>query len=207
MIRFQNTGTAPAINIFIYDTLDSNVDPSTVFPGACSHPFDYFEIIGNVLKWSFLGINLIDSVANEAASHGFVKFSVSQKNGNLLGTYIINNAGIVFDFNAPVITNDVIVLIDSVTSIVELSENFSIKYFPNPVKDELFLILPENINPVKCEVADMSGKIVYSIDAVNTNINNGTLKFSLKHLSAGTYNLTVTEKKSGKKGSGLIIKQ
>lgn len=206
MIRFQNTGTAPAINIFIYDTLDSNVDPSTVFPGACSHPFDYFEIIGNVLKWSFLGINLTDSVTNEAASHGFVKFSVSQKNGNLLGTNIINNAGIVFDFNAPVITNDVVVLIDSLTSIVELTEKFSYRYFPNPVKDELYLVLPENINLVRCDIVGMSGKVVYSIDAGNTG-NNNTLKLTLKHLSAGTYNLSVTDRNSGKKVSELIIKQ
>lgn len=207
IIHFQNTGTAPAVNIFIYDTLDSHVNPSTVLHGACSHPYTYFEIIGNVIKWSFIGINLPDSVNNEPASNGFIKFSVEQNAGNALGINIINNAGIVFDFNEPVMTNDVVVLVDLLTYIVELSENFSIKYFPNPVKDELFLVFPENINPVKCEVTDMSGKIVYSIDAGNTGINNMTLKLTLKNLSAGTYNLTVTDKNSGKKISALVVKQ
>ncbi|MCB0596178.1 MAG: T9SS type A sorting domain-containing protein, partial [Phaeodactylibacter sp.] len=50
-------------------------------------------------------IMLPDSNVNEAASHGFVKFLISQRPGNPLGTRIENSAAIYFDFNAPVITN------------------------------------------------------------------------------------------------------
>lgn len=203
IIHFQNTGNAPAVNIFVYDTLDSKVNPSTVFPGACSHPYDYFEVIGNVIKWSFLDINLPDSNANEAASNGFVKFSVSQNAGNLPGTVINNDAGIVFDFNIPIMTNNVAVLIDTLTSVVELTEKFLLKYYPNPVKDELFLLLPENINSVRCEITDMNGKFIYSMNAENTN----TVKLSLKYLAAGTYNLSVSDISSGKKASVLVVKQ
>jgi uncharacterized repeat protein (TIGR01451 family) len=207
IIHFQNTGTAPAVNIFIYDTLDSHVNPSTVLPGACSYPYTYFEIIGNVLKWSFWGINLPDSVNNEAESHGFIKFSVSQNPGNALGISIKNNAGIVFDFNEAVITNDAVVVIDSTTSIVELTENFSFSYFPNPVVDDLFLMFSDNIHSVKCEITDMTGKMVYSMDAENAASNQGTLKLSLKHLSAGTYNLTVIDLQTEKQASVLVIKK
>lgn len=203
IIHFQNTGTAPAVNIFIYDTLNSYVNLSTVFPGASSHPYDYFEVIGNVIKWSFLGINLPDSNFNEAASNGFVKFSVSQNAGNIPGTVINNDAGIVFDFNVPVMTNNVTVLIDILTSVIELTETLSIKYYPNPVKDDLFLILPENINSVRCEITDMAGRFLYSMNTENTN----AVKLSLKHLATGTYKLTVIEKESGKRASVLIVKQ
>ena len=48
---------------------------------------------------------LPDSNVNEPASHGFVKFTVSQQPGNPMGTVINNQAAIYFDFNDPIFTN------------------------------------------------------------------------------------------------------
>lgn len=106
MIRFQNTGTAPAINVEIRDTLPVQwLDPASVRPGAGSHPYEW-DMQGNgVVVFRFPGINLPDSSAGWAASQGFVKFTVSQKKDVAIGTKIGNRAAIYFDFNAPVITN------------------------------------------------------------------------------------------------------
>ena len=105
LIRFQNTGTDTAFNIVIQDTLSSFFDPETVRPGAASHDVD-FELLGNgVIRFSFDNIMLPDSNVNEAASHGFVKFLVSQKANNPPGTLLENQAAIYFDFNEPVFTN------------------------------------------------------------------------------------------------------
>lgn len=104
-IRFQNTGTAPAINIVVQDTLPLTLDPSTVQPGASSHPYS-FELLGNgVLRFTFTDIMLPDSNASEPDSHGFVNFTVAQASSNTNGTLINNQAAIYFDFNAPVFTN------------------------------------------------------------------------------------------------------
>lgn len=104
-IRFQNTGTAPAINVVILDTLPAALNPASVLPGASSHAYD-FELLGNgVVKFTFPDIMLPDSNANEAASHGFVNFTVSQFVDNADGTVISNQAAIYFDFNEPIFTN------------------------------------------------------------------------------------------------------
>lgn len=106
MIRFQNTGTAPAINVEIRDTIPVQwLDPTSLRPGASSHPYDW-DIEGNgVVVFRFQNINLPDSNADWAASQGFAKFRVAQRKDIPIGTVIENKAHIYFDFNAPVVTN------------------------------------------------------------------------------------------------------
>jgi uncharacterized repeat protein (TIGR01451 family) len=105
LIRFQNTGTDTAFTVIIQDTLSAFLNVETVLPGTASHAYD-FELLGNgVVQFTFENIMLPDSNVNEAASHGFVKFRVSQKTGNPAGTLLENQAAIYFDFNEPVITN------------------------------------------------------------------------------------------------------
>lgn len=106
MIRFQNTGTDTAFTVVVTDTLSPLLDPASVVPGASSHTYD-FDLLGNgVLQFTFEDIMLPDSNVNEAASHGFVQFKVSQASSTQAGDLIFNKADIVFDFNDPVITNE-----------------------------------------------------------------------------------------------------
>ncbi|HFA47811.1 MAG TPA: T9SS type A sorting domain-containing protein [Bacteroidetes bacterium] len=107
LIRFQNTGTDTAFKVVVVDTLSPFLDPSTIRPGAGSHPFT-FKLSGQgVAVFTFDNILLPDSTTNEAASHGFVKFHIAQKPGNEIGTLIENTAFIYFDFNGAVQTNTV----------------------------------------------------------------------------------------------------
>ncbi|MDI6804396.1 MAG: M20/M25/M40 family metallo-hydrolase [Bacteroidota bacterium] len=106
-VRFQNTGTDTAFNIVIRDTLDANLDISTVVPGGSSHPYT-FGIDGNRLSFSFYNIQLPDSNVNEPGSHGFVKFTVEPLASIPPSTCIENRAGIYFDFNPVVLTNSVV---------------------------------------------------------------------------------------------------
>ncbi|MCK6623047.1 MAG: choice-of-anchor D domain-containing protein [Calditrichaceae bacterium] len=104
-IRFQNVGTDTAFNIVVRDLLDEDLDLSTVRIGASSHPFTFGIVDPRELVWTFTDIRLPDSTTNEAASHGFVKFTVKPKASAAAGAIIQNSAAIYFDFNAPVITN------------------------------------------------------------------------------------------------------
>ncbi|MEK7257535.1 MAG: cohesin domain-containing protein, partial [Bacteroidota bacterium] len=105
MIRFQNTGTDTAFNIVVADTLSPFFDPASVLPGVSSHSYQ-FELLGeNILRFTFKDILLPDSNVNEAGSHGFVKFRISQRADVPIGTTIFGSAAIYFDFNEPVITN------------------------------------------------------------------------------------------------------
>lgn len=103
LIRFQNTGTAPAHDIVLRDTLSANLDPGSIRVGAGSHPFT--SLGEGVLVFRFDDIFLPDSSANEPASHGFVSFRIAQQPNLPLGSDIYNSAAIYFDFNPPVITN------------------------------------------------------------------------------------------------------
>lgn len=109
LIRFQNIGTAPAINVFVEDELDESLDLSTLEIGLSSHPvsFAFGQDTGSKLTWTFNNIMLPDSTSDEPNSHGFVKYKIKPKQGLAKGTVIRNKASIIFDFNSPVITNEV----------------------------------------------------------------------------------------------------
>jgi len=107
-VQFQNTGNASAIDVYILDTLDVDLNLNTVRVIGNSHSVITEVLQGNVLKFRFDNINLADSTSNEAASHGYVIFEVLPNTGLSNGTTITNNVGIYFDFNPPIYTNTVL---------------------------------------------------------------------------------------------------
>ncbi len=139
-IRFQNTGTDTAFTVTIRDTLSSWLDPLSVRPQTASHPYTWdYTAEGSVLKFTFNDILLPDSFVNEPASNGFVEFRISQKTDVPLGTVIRNDAAIYFDFNPPVITNEVFHTVgrEFITVSVDapLPGMPDLKVFPNPFRD------------------------------------------------------------------------
>jgi uncharacterized repeat protein (TIGR01451 family) len=107
LIRFQNTGTDTAFNIFIRDTMDLNLDMSTLTVEDASHNWTMSVSGQSSVQWTFPNILLVDSVANEPLSHGYISYSIKRKPGLPIGTQIDNTAHIYFDFNSPVVTNTV----------------------------------------------------------------------------------------------------
>lgn len=137
LIQFRNTGTSTVQQVIIRDTLSSALDPSTVYPGAASHAYD-FEVYGNgIVQFTLPNVNL---APGSSASEGFVKFRVSQKpNLEECGTVIFNSAAIYFDFNAPVITNETFHTVCKDYLIVKTKEihfpGADLKVYPNPMDD------------------------------------------------------------------------
>jgi hypothetical protein len=102
LIHFNYTGADTAKQVIVRDTLDSDLDPATVYPGASSHPYA-FQVYGSgIVEFTLPNANLI---AGSSAAEGFVNFHVSQKPNLPCGTVILNSAAIYYDFNAPEITN------------------------------------------------------------------------------------------------------
>lgn len=106
-VMFQNTGTDTAFSVLIRDTLDATLDVETIRPGIASHPYSLAFEGNNVLLFHFEDIMLPDSNRNEPASHGYVTFSIHRDPTIAIGTEIKNRAAIYFDYNAPIITNEV----------------------------------------------------------------------------------------------------
>jgi sugar lactone lactonase YvrE len=106
-IRFQNTGTDDAYRVEVVDTLAADLDLRTLRLATASHPFR-LAVSGHgrpVLTFTFDNINLPPAARNEAASNGFVQFSIQPKAGLAARTLIENHADIYFDYNPPVRTN------------------------------------------------------------------------------------------------------
>ena len=180
LIRFQNTGNDTAYNVKIRDMIPAELNPTSIIPGAASHNYNWLVLNGELII-DFLMINLPDSFSNEANSHGFVKFRIQQQTGNLPGTVITNQAGIYFDANPPVITNQTFNTIPLATGIsAQAQDNM---FMPNPVKDQLQLVLPfETIGNTSIQIVDMLGKNIQT-----QSFNNKVESIDCSALSKGIY--------------------
>ncbi len=181
VIRFQNTGTASAINVVITDTLPVELDMATFEQGVASHPFDIRFKADRVVEWSFENINLPDSGANEAASHGLVSFRIRPQLPLLAGTVIENTANIYFDFNPPVITEPSVLVAEVSTEVAEGPDPFPLLW-PNPAEGALFLSM---------DVGSLQAFMI--LDPVGRVVKRGTLRpggtsvIDISGLSAGGY--------------------
>lgn len=198
-IRFQNTGTASAINVFILDTIDSNLDMNTLEFTGSSHAVVPQILNGGIVKFQFDNINLPDSNSNEAGSHGFVSYKISPKTTVVNGAVIENTAGIYFDFNQPVITNTTFHTIDQFLAVNEnVSDANSISVYPNPASKQFTISSKDIIE--KVEMFDVSGQLVMKLNADENKIT-----FNSTSLSAGTYFIKTTTANSISHSRVIIV--
>lgn len=121
MIFFENvdSATADAEDIVIVDTLDQNLDWTTLIIGNMSHPQSCsasFDTENGIITWTCDSIMLPPDTL-PPNGEGWVSFSVRPKNSLSSGTQIKNRASIKFDYNpwlyAPMDSNYVINTIDA----------------------------------------------------------------------------------------------
>ena len=202
LIRFQNTGTDTAFTVMIRDTISPLFDLSTLRTGASSHPYQFSLSGQGIAQFFFQNIMLPDSNVNEAASHGFVKFTISPKTGLPDNTQLENQAGIYFDFNEPVITNRTLHTIGEnyleVTQVVDLQEGVTLQVFPNPASTEATFRLNAAATEGDVLWYDMQGRLIKS-QAFSGNV----FKVDMSNLPTGQYHFLVRSS-SGNLSSGKI---
>ena len=179
-IRFQNTGTDTAFQVMLTDTLSARLDVSSIQMISASHSHDLW-VENGVAKWNFINILLPDSNTNELQSHGFVKFRIKPLAGLTVGDSIPNTANIYFDYNAPVITNTIVVNVLNPLQVQELKET-EMQIFPNPVQESIRIVNQHAGALGKIELINASGKVLET-----KTISNSTYIWNLQHLPAGTY--------------------
>jgi hypothetical protein len=196
-IEFQNTGTAMARNIFVLDTLDADLDLSTLVIIGSSHFMTPQILPGNVLKFRFDDINLADSTSDEVHSHGWVAYRISAKPALANGTPIQNTAGIYFDFNPPVITNSTLNTIFDPASVNEISVN-DVMVFPNPASSSVEIKFKSAIKG-KFSIADLAGNEVF-----NGELNGTSNSIDVRTLTPGVYML-ILETEQGRSVHKIIV--
>ncbi len=160
-VYFQNTGTAPAINVRINDMIDQGLDLSTLEITGYSHAMTLENPVGQELIFRFNNINLADSNANEPASHGFISYRIKAQPNLWTGVEIRNTANIYFDFNPAIVTNTTINTITLSTGLTSTTYKNKEFIFPNPT-DGLLNILSTNLYE-RAEIFDVTGRIKKSI--------------------------------------------
>jgi hypothetical protein len=105
LIRFQNTGTDTAFSITVRDTLEGQLDWSSLQMLSASHAYQLAIEDGNRLSWQFNNIMLPYTGINEPASHGYIAYRIKPVSTVQVGDTIKNTASIYFDFNPAIITN------------------------------------------------------------------------------------------------------
>ncbi len=182
-IFFQNTGNAPARNIYLLDTLDSDLNLNTFEYLSSSHDPMVQLLPSNILRFSFPNIYLADSTNNEPESHGYVQYRIKTKSGLAPGKTINNTAHIFFDFNPAVVTNSVQNVITLPVGIEGSFEESLFNIYPNPTSSTLLISFSEKIENGTISILDITGKIVRYIEGLNEQ----TLTVSVRDLAEGVY--------------------
>ena len=198
LIRFQNTGTASAINISVTDMLHDKLDWNTFQMVSTSHAYEVNITNGNFVQFVFDGINLPAEQDNEPASHGFIAFKIKPKTNVVIGDIITGQANIYFDYNAPIITNEVSTeVVDEALSIQENLIEASVKLYPNPVINQFKIEVLNDVAINTVEVFDISGKQILEFKASEGyNINELTsgVYFIKVKTNQGTINKKIVKK-------------
>lgn len=182
-IRFQNTGTYQADRVIVLDTLSVDLQWNTMRFINSSHPCTWVLSGGGVLRFTFDPIFLPDSASDEPNSHGFVRFSMKPVSDLMPGQSVANTAGIIFDFNAPVLTAPAVFTVETSTGLAEPGPEGPWAW-PNPVVDALFV---RGAAGRTAEVRDLTGRLV-----LRERCGGGAHALDVHSLAAGSYLLRVS---------------
>lgn len=200
-IRFQNTGTANAINVRIVDILSELLDEQSIRMVSATHNYT-LQRINNQLVWNFNNIQLKPKIQDEALSQGQLVFMIKPRTGFGPGTTISNQASIFFDTNPPIITEEAkTTFVNALANLAFTGESWSI--LPNPADHLVEIELGQSPELLKnIEVADLLGKTVLRANGFKTK--RQTLDVS--GLSKGMYLLTITTQNELKQVKKLLVK-
>lgn len=165
LVRFQNTGTAPAHNVRIEDFIDANFEKASLKINDYSHTMNtHFDDNGKVY-FEFPNIMLPDSGTDYEASQGFVSYTIHLKNNLPIGTQLKNTAEIYFDFNEAVVTNTTVntIVLKSSSGVQTQIGGLNISLYPNPTNyNASFEVNIDKAQDVSYTLYDVQGKEVLS---------------------------------------------
>lgn len=165
LIQFRNSTNDTVRQVVVRDTLSAALDPATVFPGTSSHPYE-FEVYGpGIVQFTLSNLTLLPG--SGSANEGFVKFRVAQKPNLPCRTDILNRAAVWFDFNQPVVSNQVkhtggcpIDTFAVVKTIVIHNPGANLKVYPNPFAESAtFEITDVKARDYALELYDIQGRL------------------------------------------------
>jgi Leucine-rich repeat (LRR) protein len=190
-INFENLGTFYAENIVVRSEIDTTkYDISTLQVMNTSHA-SYTRITGNVVEFVFQGINLAAATGNPpVGGHGDVLFKIKTKDNLVDNDTVLQRAGIYFDYNFPVATNDAETTFAALSNPIFEFDN-SVRIYPNPTSSIINIDSDFIIDSI--ELYDIQGRI---LETHFETTNTSRLDISAK--SKGIYFLKIKTEKGSK---------
>ncbi|MFL5764632.1 MAG: T9SS type A sorting domain-containing protein [Bacteroidia bacterium] len=202
VVHFQNTGTSYANKVVVIDTLDANLDITSLRPGYSDHLYTASISETGVLTFTFDNIHLDWQENSETASRGLISYSIKQKPGLTIGTEIRNRAAIYFDYNQPVLTNQTLNTIGAPLGITGVESSTGLLVYPDPATNELNIDLGTVAETGTIRVFDLQGRTIIQ-EAIRTGASRQ--KISVSELVNGIY-LIELQSASGIRATTKFIK-
>ena len=183
-VNFENTGTYPAENIVVKTIIDTTkYDINSLQMLNTSNPA-YTRITGNVVEFIFKHITLA------TGGHGNVLFKIRTLNSLVNGDMVSREAGIFFDYNAPVSTGNANTTFQTLNNGQFVLDN-SIVISPNPTSSIINIKGRSVIKSI--QVYDIQGRLLETklIEEVATTID-------LSDKTNGIYFFKITTEKGSK---------
>ncbi len=199
-IRFENTGSASAINVKVFDVLDDKLDETSIKMISASTIYT-MDRVNNNLAWSFDNIQLPPSIANSNTGKGYISFKVKPKAGYAIGDIIPNTASIYFDYNPAIITNTFNTQFVAQLAVGEF-DNGDFVCYPNPVTDVLTISLKDHGTISSVVLYDVLGKIIL-VQKPTSQADTQSLDLSL--VAKGMYLLEVTNDSNQKALKKVVV--
>ncbi|WP_010182605.1 DUF7619 domain-containing protein [Aquimarina agarilytica] len=196
LIRFENKGSAEAVNVKIVDKIDtSKLDIESFVPLKGSHSYTTTIIEENRIEFNFNAINL---PFEDDTNDGYVLFKIKTKINLNEGDTIANKASIYFDFNPPIITNNEVVTIKKEVNEIPVFDTY-FSLYPNPAESIISLSIKDpSVTIQNVTIMDFSGNLV-GIYFVNFD------EIFVTHLFEGVHFISVQTNKGIFKSSFVKI--
>jgi len=188
LIRFQNTGTASAINVAVTDELNDKLDWNLISPISSSHPYTVQITNGRFVEFIFDNINLPAQQDDDLGSNGFIAFKIKPRQNVVVGDIINGQANIYFDFNLPIITNEVSTEIVDTLSDDDFTINESLIIYPNPSSGIVNIETTNGTQIKTISIYGFKGELVFKNDRPKDH-------FDISNLTTGIYFVSIETNK------------
>ena len=208
LIRFQNTGTAPAHDVRIEDKIDDNFEKASLQVNDYSHSMEYYFDDNGKIYFEFPNIMLPDSGTDYEASQGYVSYSIQLKDNLPLGTKLKNTAEIYFDFNEPIITNTTVntIVLKSGSGVKTEVDGLNVSIYPNPTQNTATIeVNLDKTSTLSYTLFNIQGKLISQKELDKKASGLVKEEISLDGLTSGIYILNISI--NGKETSLKVVKE
>lgn len=186
LIRFENTGNAPAENVVVKVDIDPNqFDANSLQMLATSNDAN-IRMAGNKIEFIFENIQL------DSGGHGNILLKMKTNETLQIGDYVEKRANIYFDYNFPIETNEAETLFEALSVENPVLDNI-LSIYPNPTNDIVNITIKDNSILKTIELYDVQGRLLQT-----QLVNDISSEVSLAERAKGMYFIKINTDKGSK---------